>query len=226
MNLTSVKFNRNLTSIPDGLLEGQENITTLGIFIDINTTLRKLFNVTSQSKLPASLENIEYSYIDTYSNDWSKFFNGVTKAYNFTIPYTGNYSFPIFEDCINLKTLSSPIGYDYILSYAFKGCKNLTSFNIPEGVTNINGYAFIGCSSLTSINIPEGVTRIDSYVFAGCSSLTSINIPESVTSIGSYAFATSNELTIYYKGTRDQWNDLINGKSIGTNNVICSDETI
>ena len=35
-----------------------------------------------------------------------------------------------------------------------------------------------------------------------------------------------NNLTIYYEGTRDQWNELINGKYIGTNNVICSDETI
>ena len=83
MNLTSVKFNRNLTSIPTGLLEGQENIKTLGIFIGINTTLRELYNVTDQSKLPTSLENIEYSYINNDSNDWSSFFNGVSRAYNF-----------------------------------------------------------------------------------------------------------------------------------------------
>ena len=82
MNLTSVKFNRNLTSIPTGLLEGQENIKTLGIFIGINTTLRELYNVTDQSKLPTSLENIEYSYINNDSNDWSSFFNGVSRAYN------------------------------------------------------------------------------------------------------------------------------------------------
>ena len=79
MNLTSVKFNRNLTSIPDGLLEGQKNIKTLGIFIDINTTLRKLFNAINETKLPASIENIEYSYINTSKNDWSRFLSGVTK---------------------------------------------------------------------------------------------------------------------------------------------------
>ena len=194
LNLTSVKFNRNLTSIPDGLLEGQENIKTLGIFIDINTTLRKLFNVTSQSKLPASLENIEYSYISIDPNDWSRFFNGVSKAYNFTIPYNGNDYLPSFKDCINLKNLSYPIGYNLMYDYAFQGCTNLTSINIPEGVTSIDYGIFSGCSSLTSINIPEGVTNIGGSSFSGCSSLTSINIPEGVTSIGNSAFSSCSSL--------------------------------
>ena len=275
LNLTSVKFNRNLTSIPDGLLEGQENIKTLGIFIDINTTLRKLFNASNQTKLPTSIENIEYSYIDTnsYSNDWSSFFNGVTKAYNFTIPYNGSNNLPSFTDCVNLKTLSYPTGYNLMYDYAFQGCTNLTSINIPEavtsigysafygcsslisinipesvisigenafsacssltlinipeGVTSIDNHAFNGCSSLTSINIPEYVTSVGEYAFRYCSSLTSINIPESVTSIGEHAFEECYNVTIYYEGTRDQWNELVNGKYIGSyNSVICSDETI
>ena len=105
MNLTSVKFNRNLTSIPTGLLEGQENIKTLGIFFGINTTLRKLYNVISQSKLPTSLENIEYCYISNDSNDWSSFFSGVSRAYNFKIPSNGSEYLPSFKECINIKTL-------------------------------------------------------------------------------------------------------------------------
>ena len=56
---------------------------------------------------------------------------------------------------------------------------------------------------------------------------TSFSIPSIVTSIDEYAFRDCYyDLTISFEGTRDQWNELVNGKDIGTNNVICSDETI
>ena len=195
MNLTSVKFNRNLTSIPTGLLEGQENIKTLGIFIGINTTLRELYNVTDQSKLPTSLENIEYSYINNDSNDWSSFFKGVSRAYNFKIPSNGSEFLPSFELCRNIKTLDYPESYKFIRNYGFSCCSSLTSIIIPESVTSISKKAFYQCSSLTSITIPDGVTSIGDDAFAYCSSLTSIIISDGVTNIGDSAFYGCSSLT-------------------------------
>ena len=204
MNLTSVKFNRNLTSIPTGLLEGQEHIVTLGIYIDIPTTLRKLYNISSQSNLPTSLENIEYSYINYGSNNWSSFFAGVSRAYNFKIPSNGNERLPSFEECINIKRL------DY-----------------PESYKLIYGEVFSGCSSLTSITIPDGVTSIDTEAFRGCSSLTSITIPDSVTSINNNAFDYCYNLDITYNGTIEEWNLLVNEVYIGNfKSVICTDGII
>ena len=195
MNLTSVKFNRNLTSIPTGLLEGQENIKTLGIFIGINTTLRELYNVTDQSKLPTSLENIEYSYINNDSNDWSSFFNGVSRAYNFKIPSNGSEFLPSFEWCRNIKTLDYPESYKFIRNYGFSCCSSLTSIIIPESVTSISKKAFYQCSSLNKITIPDGVTSIGDDAFAYCSSLTSIIISDGVTNIGDSAFYGCSSLT-------------------------------
>ena len=195
MNLTSVKFNRNLTSIPTGLLEGQEKIKTLGIFIGINTTLRELYNVTDQSKLPTSLENIEYSYINNDSNDWSSFFNGVSRAYNFKIPSNGSEFLPSFEGCRNIKTLDYPESYKFIRNYGFSCCSSLTSITIPYGVKSIESGTFCDCSSLTSITIPDGVTSIGYEAFEGCSSLTSITIPDGVENIGHYAFSHCSSLT-------------------------------
>ena len=195
MNLTSVKFNRNLTSIPTGLLEGQENIKTLGIFIGINTTLRELYNVTDQSKLPTSLENIEYSYINNDSNDWSSFFNGVSRAYNFKIPSNGSEFLPSFELCRNIKTLDYPESYKFIRNYGFSCCSSLTSIIIPESVTSISKNAFYQCSSLNKITIPDGVTSIGDDAFAYCSSLTSIIISDGVTNIGDSAFYGCSSLT-------------------------------
>ncbi|MDD7394610.1 MAG: leucine-rich repeat protein [Acholeplasmatales bacterium] len=186
MNLTSVKFNRNLTSIPTGLLEGQEHIVTLGIYIDIPTTLKKLFNVTNSNNLPTSLENIEYSYINYDSNNWRSFFIGVTRAYNFSIPSNGSEYLPSFTDCINIKTLNYPETYLYCCD--FYNCTNLISINIPRGVTKVGDSAFYNCSSLTSVNLPNSVTYIGDSAFYDCHSLTSINIPDGVTYIGDSAF--------------------------------------
>ena len=227
MNLTSVKFNRNLTSIPTGLLEGQENIKTLGIFIGINTTLRELYNVTDQSKLPTSLENIEYSYINNDSNDWSSFFNGVSRAYNFKIPSNGSEFLPSFEGCTNIKTLDYPESYKFIRNYGFSCCSSLTSIIIPESVTSISKKAFFKCSSLTSITIPDGVTSIGTSAFRYCSSLTSIIIPHTVIDIGNNAFYNCYNLDITYNGTMEEWNVLVYELEIGSvKSVICTDGII
>ena len=186
MNLTSVKFNRNLTSIPTGLLEGQEHIVTLGIYIDIPITLNKLFNVSSQSNLPTSLENIEYSYINNGSNNWRSFFIGVSKVYNFSIPSNGNEYLPSFKDCINIKTLNYPETYLY--SCDFYNCTNLISINIPRGVTKVGDSAFYNCSSLTSVNLPNSVTYIGDSAFYNCSSLTSVYLPDDINFIGNSLF--------------------------------------
>ena len=109
----------------------------------------------------------------------------------------------------------------------FFGCTSLTSINIPDGLISISDSAFYKCSSLNSINIPDGVTSIGGFAFCECSSLTSITIPNGVASIGEYAFFYCYNLDITYNGTMEEWNLLVNGKSIGFyKSVICTDGII
>ena len=55
--------------------------------------------------------------------------------------------------------------------------------------------------------LPEGVTEIGSFFFYECANLEQIILPSSVTQIYDYAFDKCDNLkTVYYTGTREQWN--------------------
>lgn len=74
-------------------------------------------------------------------------------------------------------------------------------------MTSIDDGAFSYCYALTSITIPEGVTTISENTFYNCTSLT----------------------TVYYGGTRAQWNEVIVGSSnepLLNARVICTDDPV
>ena len=82
---------------------------------------------------------------------------------------------------------------------------------IPDGITAINAEAFSYCMKLESVVIPNGVTNIGNSAFFGCTSLKSVTLPSSVTNIGDLAFSGCTNLTIYYKGTKAQWENITKG---------------
>ncbi|MDY2901341.1 MAG: leucine-rich repeat domain-containing protein, partial [Candidatus Borkfalkiaceae bacterium] len=100
-------------------------------------------------------------------------------------------------------------------SSAFEFCSGLINITIPDGVTSIGDSAFSGCYGLTNVKIPNSVTYIGNFAFNFCLGLTSVTIGNGVTSIGDSAFDGCDELkTVYYKGTKTQWNEI----SIGSVN--------
>lgn len=83
---------------------------------------------------------------------------------------------------------------------AFEGCHALCNVQIPDSVTLIGYNAFSGCGSLRCVIIGNGITKISEGAFSGCSSLE----------------------TIYYTGTKKQWNNI----SIGSNNEYLTNANI
>lgn len=97
-----------------------------------------------------------------------------------------------------------------ISKYAFYGCVGLTSVIIADSVKSIGYWAFSYCKGLTSVTIGNSLTSISWGVFDGCKGLVSVTIGTGVTNIESYAFDDCSSLkTIYYKGTKEQWNAII-----------------
>ncbi len=64
-------------------------------------------------------------------------------------------------------------------------------------------------AEIKTVMIEEGVQNIGNFAFQNCTELTSVTVPTSVTSIGKSAFEGCSSFgTIYYAGTKAQWNEI------------------
>lgn len=74
---------------------------------------------------------------------------------------------------------------------------------------NIGNHAFRNCSSLTSITIPDGVTNLSNNAFGGCYNLETAILPKSLKKLGEGIFYDNYEVSIYYKGTKEDLETLL-----------------
>ncbi len=92
---------------------------------------------------------------------------------------------------------------------AFSECNALISVSIGDNITTIGQYAFDDCTALKSVVIGNGTMTIEQYAFNNCDNLETVVMGRSVSTIEQYAFYSSNKITtVYYCGTRAEWNDI------------------
>ena len=102
-----------------------------------------------------------------------------------------------------------------ISEQAFCRCAHLESLTIPGSVEVIKDETFNECNQLKTLTISEGVKKLEDETFSNCNS-NSISIPESIERIGNALAGILNTrdmhdsggTTIYYGGTKEQWNNL------------------
>lgn len=93
-----------------------------------------------------------------------------------------------------------------IISHEF--VDGVGTITFEEDITSLSYQAFANCSDLTSIVIPDSVTSIGGDAFMNCSNLTSVTFSSNVMLIGGFAFASVNNLTIYFNGTKNEYNSI------------------
>ena len=79
-------------------------------------------------------------------------------------------------------------GVNSIGNGVFQDCINLTSVTISDSVTSIGGGAFQRCTNITSINLPNKIERIGDYAFQRCGGLDTIIIPSTINNFGEYNY--------------------------------------
>ncbi len=233
-------FEDRISSISENLFKGCEALASirLGEQSYLGYGLHK--DCISITNIKVSKDSEKYQSIDgnLYSKDGKTLCQYAIgkKALAFNIPSSvteiGSYAFAY---CSYLTNISIPEGVTSIGSSVFSGCDNL-QYNV------VNGLKYLGNSSnqylllcgvedetITTATINEGCKFIGHYAFSNCDSLTNISIPNCVTSIGTCSFYLYYGGTIYFNGTKAEWDAI--EKDAHDNyfyyyTIICTDETI
>lgn len=134
-----------------------------------------------------------------------------------------------FSGCTGLTSIQFPGTLDAIGSNAFSGCTGLTELAFPNSLEDIGSWAFARCTGLTEVVFPahtsvgtqaftacEGLRKVvlpdknavGQSAFAFCTSLTEVYWPLGLTSADQYFHNGSGHLTVYYEGSREDWDNI------------------
>lgn len=80
-----------------------------------------------------------------------------------------------------------------------------TKFTVPDTVLSIYDNAFRNQKNIEEIIISSNTTSIGNSAFSNCSA-TKIIITNSINYIGPFAFSGIDDLSLYYYGTEEEWN--------------------
>lgn len=103
-----------------------------------------------------------------------------------------------------------------ITEYSFYNCGRLTAVTIPDSVQTGKD-AFSYCTGLTKFSFAQDAGDIPENVLAHCTSLTDVFIPYSISTVGGSAFEGCSALQdVWYSGTQNQWDTLVNDAGMNT----------
>ncbi len=191
-NLTTINFKDSVEFIGDYAFTGCTSLANITIPKNVKSIGDSAFALcTSLESINVAEENAVYSSVD-----------GVL----FNKDKTELLQYPIGK---TETEYAIPDGVISIGTEAFALCQSLESVTIPSSVTTIGKGAFSFCTSLAEVIMQDSVTSIGEWAFQYCASLENVIIPDSVTFIGEKAFIGCASLTdVYYKGTKEQWNEI------------------
>ena len=166
------------------------------------TAIRTYLNDITDIRISADCKAIKSNAFQNNYNITSVVFETSEGQTNTKIPSIG------FKNCVNLRSIEFNGRVASIEDGAFTNCTSLTSIEIPDTITTISTETFVNCGSLANVVFGSGVTTIKSGAFENCPSIDVMIMDTNIAIIESGAFTTTNIITIYYKGTQEQWQNI------------------
>lgn len=122
-----------------------------------------------------------------------------------------------FDNCEGIEVVIEG-QLTHIGESAFLDCNGLSAVSFGEGLQVIPAQAFSGCSALKSVRIPSTVSVIEENAFDRCSSLATAMLYAHISSIEDSAFNGTALKTVYFYGTDDAVEALIDGGAVADKN--------
>lgn len=117
----------------------------------------------------------------------------------------------IFFCCDELTRVRLPGDLVTLPAHIFHGCYSLEELELPDTLKHIESSAFWGCS-FKNFELPEGLEILGGSVFNHCEDLEWVVFPHSLKQVGSLGYTVNGHdlnTHIYYKGTAEEWKELI-----------------
>ena len=143
-----------------------------------------------------------------------------------------------FANCGLVGDVDLPDSITSLGVQTFNGCNAVTGYTIPGSIKiiehntfspirNFYSYDSIEETALKRVTIMEGVEEIGSAAFWCASSLECVYLPHSISIIDPSAFDGCGSLaTVYYNGTKDEWDALDKGDQFSGATIYYMDGTI
>ena len=134
-------------------------------------------------------------------------------APNSQLKSIGEYAFgadPTITVSPAYTSVQIPASVTEIGQSAFYRCTELKTVEFEEDsqLKALGDGVFVDCENLETVELPSDVETIGKMAFALCKNLEKITIPKSVKKIGQAAFALCPLQTVYYDGTKAEWESI------------------
>jgi uncharacterized repeat protein (TIGR02543 family) len=197
-SLTEISLPTGIVSFGYAPFHRCTNLTSISLPASLNITGNLFYGCTSITSFTVigdgPLSVIEGGKALVRNNTELVLYPSASGSVTLPIGFTsiGSYAFSF---CNNLTQITLPAGFNSIGDYAFENCTNLDLTELPAGITSIGEEAFRLCTSLALAQLPAGLSSISEGVFIGCTNLALTKLPEGLTSIGKNAFNNCINLT-------------------------------
>lgn len=132
-------------------------------------------------------EEIIVDHLITF--DSAAFANFISlRTFTYKLNTWGSIPGAMFQNCFNLRAITTESRPTEVSGYAFQNCYNLKSIDFCANCRNYGAYAFSNCTNLENVNL-TAAEEIGTYAFADCVSITKLSFGDHYFSIQRQAFS-------------------------------------